>query len=58
MYRICWKSQLTGFIGNGEYMFTHDDAKECIDILNKKYPYIKHWIESNLNVAIQNVKLK
>jgi hypothetical protein len=58
MYRICWKSLLTGLTGNGEYMFNHDYAKEYIDILNKKYPYIEHWIESNLDLSIQNVKLR
>ena len=57
MYRISWKSLITGFIGNGEYIFSHDDAKEYIDILNKKYPYIEHWIESNINIAIKNARL-
>lgn len=58
MYRICWKSLITGFVGNGEYIFSHNDAKQMIDTLNEKYPYIKHWIESNLNSAIQNVRLR
>lgn len=57
MYRISWKSRITGCTGNGEYMFTHDDAKEYINSLNEKYPYIEHWIESNLELSIKNVNL-
>jgi len=57
MYRICWKSLITGTTGNGEYILTCNDAEEWINTLTKMYPYIEHWIEPNLSLAIQNVRL-
>lgn len=47
MFRIAWKSNLTEVAGNGEYMFSKDEAEEWLAYLNNKHPEITHWIESS-----------
>ena len=46
MYRISWKSKVTGCTGNGNYMFTLEGVTEYIKMLNKEYPELDHWMES------------
>jgi hypothetical protein len=48
MYRIAWRSLLTGFCGRGEFLF-QDRATivEQVEVLNRNYAeMITHWIES------------
>jgi len=47
MFRIAWKSNETGATGNGEYMFSKDEAEEFVAYLNNKHPEMTHWIESS-----------
>jgi plastocyanin len=46
MYRIAWKSLVTGFEGRGEFMFTCEEAENMVAKLTVEYPEIHHWIES------------
>ena len=42
LYKICWKSgKITG---EGKYVLTKKEAEVWIIYLEKKYPYIEHWI--------------
>jgi phosphoribosylaminoimidazole carboxylase (NCAIR synthetase) len=47
MFRIAWKSLLTGYKGRGQAIF--NNKKECqdeVDIQNKKYiNELMHWVE-------------
>jgi hypothetical protein len=47
MYRICWLSIFTQYRGCGEPIFTHDQAKEIAEYMQKNndYPGIIHWYE-------------
>ena len=46
MYKICWKSKITGATGCGEPVFTTEkSAQDTADYFNKDYPYLEHWVE-------------
>ena len=42
-YEIHWKSNITGFEGKGSPI-SQADAIAWSNAMNKKYPYINHWI--------------
>jgi hypothetical protein len=48
MYRIAWRSLLTGFRSHGEFLFQDRGIiDEQVAILNRRYAeMITHWIES------------
>lgn len=46
MYRIAWKSLVTGFEGHGEFMFTQQEAEKMAVKLTAEYPELLHWVES------------
>ena len=47
MFRIVWKSLLTDFVGNGDYVLDHlDTALAWVEKLNKEHENeVTHWIE-------------
>jgi hypothetical protein len=48
IYRIAWRSLLTGFLSHGEFLF-EDRATivEQVEVLNRNYAeMITHWFES------------
>lgn len=46
MFRISWRSNLTGYTGNGQYCYSDTELLEShIAALNEKYPNFHHWIE-------------
>ena len=45
MFRIAWKSSMTGYEGAGEYILEDDKASQEVERLNTLIPYISHWIE-------------
>ena len=46
MYKICWKSKVTGATGRGEPVFTtKKSAQDTADDFNENYPYLEHWVE-------------
>ena len=48
MYRIAWRSLLTGYESHGDYLFeTEDDIKQIIESLNTQFSgMIAHWAEA------------
>jgi hypothetical protein len=44
MYRICWRSRLTGYEGRGEPL-ARSVAESWIAALNESHPNIDHWLE-------------
>ena len=42
MYGIKWESKITGYVGQGQCVYTKDEVQEFCDICNTKYPDIKH----------------
>lgn len=44
LYRVYWKSTLTGATGNG-LPETKAAAEAAANHFNLNYPYIEHWIE-------------
>lgn len=44
LYRISWKSRITGFEGKGKRGFSYDIANDWVIALNKKYPELMHWV--------------
>lgn len=54
-YTIAWKSTLTGVSGEGIIPFDEKEAQAIVDMMNCKYPQIKHWkkkVETKTNVVI------
>ena len=46
MYRIAWRSLLTGLRGGGEFCLDKTTAKDSVKPLNREYAgIIHHWIE-------------
>ncbi len=46
MYKICWKSKITGATGCGEPVFTTEkSAQDTADDFNRQYPYLEYWVE-------------
>ena len=46
-YRICWKSLLTGFEGEGQEVLNINQARNWRDSMNEEYRgIISHWIAS------------
>lgn len=48
MYRIAWKSIITGASGAGDYVLTMKDAEDEIVALNALYPEVIHWVEEGI----------
>ena len=49
LYRISWRSLLTGFQHTGENMFTSLEIEEIVETLNKRHKdVIFHWVDPNL----------
>lgn len=46
LYRIAWKSKITGFSGHGTATFSYDVAKEQCEDMDKEFPDISHWLEA------------
>lgn len=46
-YIICWKSRLTEKDGRGTARLPKEEAQSLVEWLNKKYPNIYHWAESD-----------
>jgi len=46
MYRIAWKSRITGFTGHGEYILSFKDGTNLIKELDEEYDYMEHWLEA------------
>lgn len=42
MYGIKWESKITGFVDQGQCIYTKDEAQEFCNKYNDKCPYIKH----------------
>lgn len=52
MYRIAWRSKITGFTGHGEYILSFKNGTDIIKELDEEYDYMEHWLEPmkvNLN---------
>lgn len=48
MFRIVWKSLLTDFVGNGDYVLHRDTALAWVEKLNKEHETeLTHWIEED-----------
>jgi hypothetical protein len=45
VYRIHWRSKITGISGNGTQFMEYHFAKREIKNLNKKYPELDHWMD-------------
>jgi len=45
MYRIAWRSKITGFTGHGEYTLSFKDGQNLIRELDEEYDYMEHWLE-------------
>ena len=45
MFRIAWRSKITGSTGHGDYRLSFQDGTSIIKELNKEYDYIEHWLE-------------
>jgi hypothetical protein len=45
MYRIAWNNTMDHTSGNGEFYLTELQATLWVRYMNKKYSYIKHWLE-------------
>ena len=45
MYRIAWKSKVSILSGNGEYIFTEEQARREVEKLIKEFPLANYWIE-------------
>jgi hypothetical protein len=48
MYRVAWKNTRANCSGNGEFYLTELEAALWVRFMNKKYPYINHWLEKEL----------
>jgi hypothetical protein len=42
MHCVYWKSSYTGVEGHGEFIFSEEEVKDIIEIMNKKYTDILH----------------
>jgi len=47
MYRIAWKSKVSGLSGNGQYNLSEKEAKEQVATLSKEFPLATYWYEAN-----------
>jgi hypothetical protein len=45
MYRIAWKSKITGYCGHGEWQADLIAVQSAIAIVENEFPEIEHWIE-------------
>ncbi len=45
MFRISWKSKVSELSGNGEYIYTEEEAKKQVVALSKEFPLATYWIE-------------
>ena len=50
MFRICWKEN-NGHAGCGEYSLSYECAQDWLTYLKRKYPDMKHWIETKSQVG-------
>ena len=50
MYRVMWRSKITGFCGRGEPM-SKENAQVWADWGNENHPDIEHWIEEEAACA-------
>ena len=48
MYRIAWKSIITGITGAGDYILSIKDAEDEIVFLNTLFPEAIHWVEGGI----------
>ena len=47
MYRVSWKSLITGIIGHGDWNDSRDFIKDWVEWGNKEHKgEIEHWIET------------
>jgi hypothetical protein len=46
MYRIAWRSKITGFTGHGDYILSFTDGTKLIKELDEEYHYMEHWLEA------------
>jgi hypothetical protein len=46
MFRIAWKSKVSGSSGHGEYCLTEERAKEEVKGMNKDFPLSTFWYEA------------
>ncbi len=48
MYRIAWRSLLTGYAGHGQFVFhTREEIEDHVDELNRNHSgLLTHWIEA------------
>ena len=44
LYRISWKSRITGVEGKGNRGWSYDIASDWVIALNKRYPELMHWV--------------
>ena len=51
-YRIAWKNQHTGALGNGEYCLTKSLADASVTSLNSSHRDIKHWAECKTEPSV------
>ena len=55
IWRIVWKSLLTGYTGYGQRCFTRKDAEDEIKRLNAEHTgVISHWVQHNNAALPQN----
>ena len=45
LYRVRWRSRITGQTGGGEGLLTRQCAAEWVRAMNREWPQIEHWIE-------------
>ena len=46
LHRICWRSRITGFEGNGQWIGEHEAVQCVAHHSNILYPEIEHWVET------------
>jgi hypothetical protein len=53
MYRIAWRSLLTGYAGHGQFVFpTREEIESHVAELNRNYTgEMTHWIESDKDLS-------
>jgi hypothetical protein len=42
-YKICWKSKITGYTGEGEPVLDEAEANQIVEDLNKEWTDLEHW---------------
>ena len=45
MFRINWRSKITGYESHGEPQYTQEEAEEICKQENRMFPEIDHWAE-------------